>query len=59
MGEIVLSMMEIILFFLFCSLTTLYSANVEVFGREIYVDGEPFVFRGVCYSPTPIGENVA
>ena len=50
---------KIILFFLFCSLTTLYSANVEVFGREIYVDGKPFVFRGVCYSPTPIGENVA
>jgi len=50
---------KFIIFLLFCSLTTLEATNVEVFGRKIYVDGEPFVFRGVCYSPTPIGQNVA
>jgi beta-glucuronidase len=58
-NKILCSIIKFIIFLLFCSLTTLEAANVEVFGREIYVDAEPFVFRGVCYSPTPIGQNVA
>jgi len=53
-----IKMTKFIIFLLFCSLTTLEAADVEVFGRKIYIDGEPFVFRGVCYSPTPIGQNV-
>jgi len=58
-NKIFCSIIRFIIFLLFCSLTTLEATNVEVFGRKIYVDGEPFVFRGVCYSPTPIGQNVA
>lgn len=26
-------------------------------GRAILVDGEPVLFRGICYQPTPIGED--
>lgn len=49
----------IITFFL-CSLTTLLlPAKVEVHRRNIYVNGEVFIIRGVCYSPTPIGKSPA
>jgi hypothetical protein len=30
---------------------------VMVSGRQILVNGQPLVVRGVCYQPTPIGEN--
>lgn len=29
-----------------------------VAGTELYVDGKPFLIRGVCYSPVPIGGTV-
>lgn len=33
------------------------SAAFTVNGRQILRDGQPFQIRGVCYQPTPIGEN--
>lgn len=30
---------------------------VEIRGRQIFVRGEPFHIKGVCYSPVPVGES--
>jgi hypothetical protein len=30
---------------------------VTVSGRQIFVNAQPVILRGVCYQPTPIGEN--
>jgi len=27
-------------------------------GRQLIVDGEPFIVRGICYSPTPVNQSV-
>ena len=27
-------------------------------GRQLLVNGEPFLVRGICYSPIPINESV-
>lgn len=35
------------------------SSSVLISGRQLYVDGQPFEIRGLCYSPVPIGENIA
>jgi|GEM_PF-1195338 len=32
-------------------------AEFTVSGRQILKDGQPFTIKGVCYNPTPIGEN--
>jgi len=32
--------------------------RVHVSGRQLYVDGQPFRVRGICYSPTPVNESV-
>ena len=32
---------------------------VTVSGRQILVNGQPLIVRGVCYQPTPIGENAS
>lgn len=32
-------------------------AEFTVSGRRLLKDGQPFVIKGVCYNPTPIGEN--
>ncbi|MCS7245988.1 MAG: hypothetical protein RMJ38_07705, partial [candidate division WOR-3 bacterium] len=40
-------------------MTLFASTKVGIKGRNLYVNGEPFTIRGVCYSPTPIGKNVA
>ncbi len=31
-------------------------SKVEVIGRQLLVNGDPFVVKGVNYSPTPVGE---
>lgn len=31
---------------------------VYVQNRQLFVHGEPFTVKGVCYSPTPVGQNV-
>lgn len=30
---------------------------VTISGRQILLNGQPLIVRGVCYQPTPIGEN--
>ena len=32
--------------------------RAKVVGRQLLVDGEPFLVRGMCYSPIPINESV-
>ncbi|MEM2878238.1 MAG: cellulase family glycosylhydrolase [Candidatus Hadarchaeales archaeon] len=32
-------------------------SEVTINGYQILVDGEPFVIKGVCYSPTPVGQG--
>lgn len=32
--------------------------RVKIQGKQLFVDGQPFQIRGVCYSPVPIGESV-
>ena len=32
--------------------------RVEVRGRQLLLDGQPFEVRGICYSPTPINASV-
>lgn len=32
--------------------------EVTVKGRELHFDGERIVVRGICYQPTPLGDNV-
>ncbi|MCI0745141.1 MAG: hypothetical protein L0Y58_07030 [Verrucomicrobia subdivision 3 bacterium] len=44
-------------FILLCPGQTHAATNVTVSGRQILVDGQPFIARGVCYQPTPIGHN--
>jgi len=39
--------------------TTLTSAPLTIRGREIFIDGQRFVMKGVCYSPNPIGHSGA
>ena len=34
------------------------SARAVVTGRQLMVDGAPFLVRGICYSPIPINESV-
>ena len=34
------------------------SRRVRVQGRQLYVDGEPFIVKGICYSPIPVNESV-
>lgn len=41
----------------FCSLKIFPSTKIELRGRKIYLNGEIFVVRGVCYSPIPVGKN--
>ncbi|HEU5081607.1 MAG TPA: hypothetical protein VFT72_20505 [Opitutaceae bacterium] len=48
--------------FLWCAALVLASgicarAEFTVSGRTILKDGAPFLIKGVCYNPTPIGEN--
>lgn len=33
------------------------ASSVQVQGRQLFVDGEPFVVKGVAYSPISIGDN--
>jgi len=47
-----------ILLFLFFSCKTEYKADkVSVNGRTILVDGEPYVIKGICYHPVPVGSD--
>ena len=32
--------------------------RVRIQGRRLFVNDEPFLVRGICYSPTPINESV-
>ena len=32
--------------------------RVRVEGRQLFVDGEPFIVKGICYSPIPVNESV-
>ena len=32
--------------------------RVRVEGRQLFVEGSPFLVKGVCYSPVPINESV-
>lgn len=41
----------------FAILTSLASAQFSVSGRQILKDGAAFTVKGVCYNPTPIGDN--
>lgn len=40
---------------LLCTLAA--KADFSVSGRRILKDGTPFLIKGVCYNPTPIGDN--
>ena len=31
--------------------------RLQPVGRALYLDGKPFLVRGVCYSPTPVGQD--
>lgn len=31
---------------------------VKFVGKQLYVDGQPFYVKGLCYSPVPIGETI-
>ncbi|MFN3966936.1 MAG: hypothetical protein ACK4JE_04500, partial [Endomicrobiia bacterium] len=43
--------------FCFLYLTSyIYAAKVSILGRKLLVDGKEFIIKGVCYSPTPVGE---
>jgi hypothetical protein len=33
------------------------AGTVEVRGRSVTVDGQPFLMKGVCYAPNPIGHS--
>lgn len=35
----------------------LYAANIKIVGRQMLVDGEPFIVKGVNYRYTPVGEG--
>ncbi len=37
----------------------LQGGNFSVENRGLYLDGKPFIVRGICYSPTPVGKSVA
>lgn len=42
----------------FCGATGLPAATtMSVSGRQILLNGQPFLMRGVCYQPTPIGQD--
>jgi hypothetical protein len=32
-----------------------FAAKVEIYGGQLLVNGEPFIIKGVNYSPVPIG----
>ncbi len=46
--------------FVYFALTVAYSlfGDVSIDGRNVLVDGERFIVRGICYNPTPLGDNV-
>lgn len=49
---------RLIIGLLLLAVPTVYATGVfTVSGRDILMDGSPFEVRGVCYQPTPIGEN--
>jgi hypothetical protein len=43
--------------FLVCGHSAGAATVVTVSGRQILLNGEPLIVRGVCYQPTPVGEN--
>lgn len=43
--------------FMVAFIVTVVAKTVEIKGRVMYVDGEPFIVQGMCYSPVPIGES--
>ena len=49
-----LMLLLVVIFIIVCDGVAL-STTVEVSGREILVDGTPFIIKGVGYQPTPIG----
>lgn len=47
-----------VLLFLFFSCNADYTTNkVTVNGRSILVDGEPYLIKGICYHPVPVGSD--
>jgi len=44
---------------LFASSLRIVRGGGKVEGFKLVVDGEPFLVKGICYSPVPIGENTA
>lgn len=38
---------------------TLSKGPVQIKGKELLVEGKPFLIKGIAYQPTPIGYNVA
>jgi hypothetical protein len=45
--------------FLLCHHSVCAATAVAVNGRQILVNGQPLIVRGVCYQPTPVGDNPA
>jgi hypothetical protein len=47
------------LVFSFSSVCNLFATTVQIQSNLLKVDGKPFIVKGVCYSPTPVGRSVS
>lgn len=44
-----------ILILICISINPVFSTKIEIKGKGLYVNDRPFVIKGVCYEPTPVG----
>mgnify|MGYP000612931562 FL=1 len=38
-------------------LTPISAQNVEISGKQLLVDNQPYFMKGICYHPVPKGET--
>ncbi len=53
-------MKKVFLVFLFFNILKIgYSTDIEIKNNELYVNGDVFIIKGVCYNPIPVGKSAS
>ncbi|MBN1899166.1 MAG: hypothetical protein JW827_10335, partial [Spirochaetes bacterium] len=49
----------LVLILFISNIDLLLSTTIEIKGKQLFVNGDPFVIRGVCYGPVPVGKTIS